>query len=156
MGLPDGNGHAPLPVDVTPAEAAADAVVEAHRAAVANDAPAAPTRLPGYPLAVLAKEYLRGIEAGWVTMPSLDALSPEAQAWLTSLNEQDAEQVRDRTLLYELNRHLAGGETIYGMHPILSMDELISEADEKRRADQYVIDILQSLINDDEVTLKAA
>ena len=54
------------------------------------------------------------------------------------------------------NRHLAGGETIYGMHPILSMDELISEADEKRRADQYVIDILQSLINDDEVTLKAA
>lgn len=151
-------GTHPLPIDVTPAEAAADAVVEAHRAAVATDAPAAasPVRMPGYPLAVLAKEYLRGVEANWVTMPSLDALSPEAQAWLTSLSEKDAEQVRDRTLLYELNRHLAGGETIYGLSPILSMDELISKAEEKRRSEQYVIDILQSLTDDDEQALKAA
>lgn len=148
----------PLPVDVTPAEAAADAVVEAHRAAVATDAPAAASvRMSGYPLAVLAKEYLRGVEAGWINMPSLDALSPEAQTWLTSLNERDAEQVRDRTHLYELNRHLAGGETAYGLPRMLSMDELIAQADEKRRADQYVIDILQSLIDDDDATaLKAA
>ena len=53
-------GTHPLPVDVTPAEAAADAVVEAHRAAVANDAPAAPTRLPGLP----ARSSRQGIPQG--------------------------------------------------------------------------------------------
>lgn len=151
-------GTHPLPVDVTPAEAAADAVVEAHRAAVASDAPAAtaPVRLPGYPLAVVVKEYLRSLDEGWTSQPSLDALSPEAQAWLTSLSDRQAVQVLERTPLYELDRHLAGGETAYGLPRMLSTDELIAQAEEKRRSDQVVIDILQSLIDDDEQALKAA
>lgn len=150
-------GTHPLPVDVTPAEAAADAVVEAHRAAVANDAPvAAPVRMPGWPAAVQAKEFLWAIHEGWTSTPSLDALSPEAQAWLHSLDEDTARTVRSDTHLADLQRHLTGERQTRSLPPVLAMDVIIAKAEEKRRSDQVVLDILQSLIDDDATALNAA